>query len=313
MSTSYQSRVLQMLCQPLQGMFSTGTALVTSISAPVTLAPGDVLVPIVNDCEAEEAAVKIEPNPDTADRTWPITTTGTAVTITSIQGGAHVNLVAGTALRFDEPPAGIVELASVATSMTGGTKLASFGALMQVKAAKDLGSQVDARSFFACQLGDYPAAVLMWRATTPGDGSVSPSLGADATRVGKGKRIYAHEWELTVVSSRHDSSDRRKREGDIIRDNLLEIITDREAYRHVNLSTPMGIKVTDARLVAATETAYVDVIRFVSWFILKRRDERTFNDWLTAKLDVTRQTSVGGLAVNKLTVEDNRINMSDGD
>ena len=71
-ATAYLSRVLQMLCQPLQGAYSTGAALVQSASAPVTLQPGDILVPIIDDCETEAAAVKVDPNPATADHSWPI-------------------------------------------------------------------------------------------------------------------------------------------------------------------------------------------------------------------------------------------------
>lgn len=304
MSTAYLSRALQLVLQPLQGGYSTGTMRV-STEAEATLRAGTMLCPVVNGAEMDAACIKVEPNPAVADGSWPIPITGADVTVTSLQGGAHVNLTAGTPLNFDEAPDGVT--AVLATDMTGGTRLTTFGALRQVRLYKDLGNQIDAQSFFQAQVNDYPAAVLTWAATTPGDGSVSPSLGADGTRVGRGKRIYAHEWTLFVISSRLDSKDRRKREGDVLRDNLLEMLTDREAFRGVQLSTPSGIKVIDARLASTTKTAYVDVIRFVTWFVLKKTDTRTFNDWITSS--VTVQPIVG----DRRPVDDARFSMLSGD
>jgi hypothetical protein len=255
-----------------------------TVKEDASLRSGAMLCPVVGGTENDAACLKVETNPATPDGSWPVTTAGTEVAVTSLQGGNHVNLSAGTRLNFDEELPGATAILS--SAMAGGSQLESFGALRQVKLYKDLGNQIDAKSFFAAQVRDYPAAVLTWAATTPGDGSVSPALGADGTRVSRGKRIYAHEWTLFVISSRLDSKDRRKREGDVLRDDILEMLTDRESFRGVPLSNPNGIKVIDARLASTTSTAYVDVIRFVTWFILKRTDSRTFNDWKTSSITV---------------------------
>jgi hypothetical protein len=162
-----------------------------------------------------------------------------------------------------------------------------------VRSFKDLGSQIDARSFFAAQLGEFPAAVLQWSATTPGDGSASPSLGVDSTRAGRNGRFYCHEWVLFIISSRGESADRRKREGDKIRDAMLRILSDRTKWRGVALSNLNGIKIIDARLASVTPTAYVDSIRFCTWFHLERTEARVFNDWLTSHIVASRPTSQG--------------------
>lgn len=298
------SRALQMLCQPLQGTYSSGTITVrtTANFATATLEKGAILVPIVDGCEYPDAAVKVERNPATPDGSWSISTAGTDVAVTSLQGGAHVNLPAGTPLRFDDAPTGIDELAVVATSLTGGVRLETFGALRQVRSFKDLGSQIDARSFFAAQLGEFPAAVLQWSAMTPGDGSASPSLGVDQTRVGRGRRFYCHEWTLFIISSRGESSDRRKREGDRIRDKMVRILTDRTKWRGVALSNSHGIKIIDARLATVTPTAYVDSIRFCTWFTLERTEGRVFNDWLTSHIVASCPTSQGVLETTNIVV-----------
>lgn len=303
MTTEYMSRALHMLCQPLQGTCSSGAVTVRAVPniATATLEKGLILVPIIDDCECPESAVKVERNPATTDGSWSILTSGTAVAVTSLQGGAHVNLPAGTWLRFDDAPTGINELAVVTTSLTGGVRLETFGALRQVRSFKDLGGQIDARSFFAAQLGEFPAAVLQWSATTPGDGSVSPSVGADATRLGAKKRLYCHEWVLFIISSRLDSSDRRKREGDRIRDTMLRILTDRTKWRGVALSM-QGIKVIDSRLASVTPTAYVDSIRFCTWFALERTENRVFNDWLASHVVASRPTSQGDLETVNIVV-----------
>lgn len=295
MSTAYLSRVLQMLLQPLQGSCAAGTALIRADVEGTVMPDQLVLEPIVGGAEAEESIVKVERNPDTEDGSWVVGTAGTVVPVTSVQGGAHVNLGAGTPLRFDTPPPGILEAASVASELTGGTRLESFGTIHQVRAYKDLGSRVDAQSLFAAQLGDFPAAVLCWEATTPGDGSLTPSLGFDPTRVGRGRRIYTHKWTLFIVCSRLDSSDRRKREGDAIRDGILPILTDRKRWRDVVVSCSVrGISIDDVRAVAATETAYVDAIRFSNSFPLARIEERNFSPWKKTHLQIEHPTDPPG-------------------
>jgi len=313
-TTEYLSRVLQMLCQPLQGTYSSGSVTIrtTTNIDTATLEKGGVLVPILDDCEYPDAAVKVERSSATPDGSWPISTAGTPVAVTSLQGGAHVNLPVGTQLRFDDAPAGINELAVTATPLTGGTRLETFGALRQVRSFKDLGSQVDARSFFAAQLGEFPAGVLQWSATTPGDGSASPSLGVDQTRVGRGRRFYCHEWVLFIISSRLDSADRRKREGDKIRDTMLRILSDRTKWRGVALSNSNGIKALDSRLASVTPTAYVDSIRFCTWFALERTESRVFKDWLTSHIVESRPTSQGVLEIVNIVVPMTQTDDGDG-
>jgi len=302
-NTEYLSRVLQMLCQPLQGSYSTGGVTLQAQSATTTLTPGDILVPVIDGCDAEESALKVEPNPAT-DGSWNILTTGTQVAVTSLQGGAHCNLPIGTQVRFDDTPTGLLDTGIVTTALTGGVSLDEFGCLRQVRCFKDLGSQVDAKALFAAQLGRFPAAVLQWGSTSPGDGSTVPTLGGSSIRVGKGKRIYCHEWSLMIVSSRFESSDRRKREGDRIRDRLLELLTDRSVWRGVKLSAPEGIMVQEARLASINPTAYVDSIRFSTWFILQRSDGRVFNDWITTNLQAARpSTTESGVTSNQTIVD----------
>jgi len=284
MSTEYLSRAIQALLQPLQGSFSSGTIAVRSTADTATLHPGSILCPVLDGSEAESCCVKVEKNPANSSGDWALTPNGAEVTVTSLQGGAHVNLPSGTLLRFDEPDAGVSPTATVATRLSGGTRLDEFGTLRQVRVFKDIGSKLDQQSFFAAKLGEYPAAVLSWAATTPGDGSVSPSLGSDATRVGRGKRIYCHEWGLFLISSRIDSADRRRREGDVLRDRVIEQLSDCKEFRGLTISTPNGVKINDARPVSVTDRAYVDIVRFTTWFVLERQNERTFREWRRTSL-----------------------------
>ena len=189
--------------------------------------------------------------------------------------------------------------------MIGGTRLETFGALRQVVAYKDLGSQPDAKSFFSAQLGEYPAAALTWVATTPGDGSASPSMGVDQTRLGRASRFYCHEWNLFIISTRCESTNRRKREGDTIRDRMLQILSDRQSWRGVQLSSSVHpIKILDARLAKAGSDAYIDVIRFATWFVLERTDARVFNPWVTTNLREARpSTTQAGVTTDQTIVD----------
>lgn len=283
------ARAIMGLLQLLQGTYSSGSLLVKSTGATGTLPAHSYAIPIVAGALTPEAIVRVEENPATTDRSWPITSAGVAVAVTSLQGGSHVNLAAGTECRWDVPITGIEATSEVtAGGLTGGTLV---GPLKCLREHRSIGSQDAAKALLEARVGDFPAAVLAWVGSYPQDGSVSATVGSNSARAGASSRIFKHEWELALIASRLESSDERAGELDYVRDEVLATITDTTAYRRAVISSPQGIDVLEAKSAIVLPTSFVDVIRFTTSWTLKRRDNANYHDWLKSRIRI--QTALG--------------------
>jgi hypothetical protein len=303
MDTTYLLSALQALFQPLLGDYSSGNVTVSTKGAtPYQLSPGAFAVPVVKDCRMDDAELVVKPNTATADGTWTVTQAGIVVPVESLQGGEQVNLDAGTACQWGPDDTIALNDAVVAAGgLVGGSAYDDFGMLAQFKNYKDLGRQPDSKSFFAAKLGRYPAAVLSWSSTTPADSSNAYDIGSDSTRAGKTTRMFVHGFELMLITARLSSEDYRRREGDVIRDRCVDMIQDRMVWRDLPLcSGPKGLQISDARLLAVTDSAYIDVIRFGAMFGKRRKDWMTGNPWRTMSMRMDRDTSKGP----KKTIDD---------
>lgn len=300
--SNYLLSALQSLLQPLQGSLSSGTVTARATGqTPVTVPAGLFGVPCVGSSSDDEASVFVKRNPATEDGSWVVTQSGAELPVESVQGGERTNIDSGTEVEWTEEIDGLYPFGTIADSVTGGANSEKLGALRKVIAYKDLGSRPDSASFFAAQLGEFPAAVFCWSATTPANSSSLYDVGPDNTRISRDGRLYVHQFDLMLVTARLSMASRRRREGDVIRDNVVQLIQDRWECRGLKLSSgPKGIQVADARLANLTDAAYVDVIRFGTMTAIHRLEERTFAPWITSHLQATRDTSAGP----KLTVDD---------
>jgi len=285
-------RAIMGLLQTLMGDYSTGQLLVKSTGATGTVPAHSYAIPILAGAMTPEAIVRVEENPATTDRSWPVTSAGVLVTVTSLQGGAHVNLAAGTECRWDDPITGIEATSEVsAAGLTGGAAYADAWTLRCLRDYRSIGDRTAAQDLASARVGDFPAAVLAWVASYPQDGSVSATVGSNSARAGTSKRIFKHEWELSIISSRLESPEERGGEIDLVRSEVLATITDATAYRRMTISSPQGIDVMEARSTSGTPTSFIDVIRFTTSWTLKRRDTAVFHDWLKSRIRI--QTAVG--------------------
>ncbi len=308
MSSIDSARAILATLQLLQGPFATGQATVRSTGATGIVPAGSFAIPIVSGQLFEEGIVVVTKNPATQDGSWPVTAAGAAVGIAAVRGGEGGNLAAATELRWDASLAG-VELVSVVAGggLTGGSWLTPAGSLRQLRQYKDLGSREQAQAFFNAQVGETPAAVLAWAGAIPAAGTTEAHLGADPSRVGRKKRLFKNQWELYLVTTRWHGDQERQREGDLLRDAVLDMLSDRVAYRDLFLSSPQGIEIVSAGVHSVTPSAYVDLIRFTNTFTLQMRDERTFTDWLKTRIRLEREQL--GLNPEKLNVPDFTVNM----
>jgi len=291
------------------GNYATGTATVKSTAAEGTVPGGTYAYPIIDGSLDPDLLVVVARNADTTDGSWPVTSSGTSVGIEAVLGGTGGNLPAGTELRWHPVLDGIEELSRVAApGLTGGTFSEAYGALRCFRQHKDFDSKEAAEALFFARVPTTPAAVLSWEATIPGGGSTVASVGMNPSRGGRGKQVYNHTWQLFLCTSRFDSEDLRRREGQALLDNLLEQLTDRSAWRGFGISGPQGIQVLEARLQAITPESYVDLIRFTTSFTLVRRDARTFNPWLKTHLRLHKPADEA-LEPTELDLVDSEIDM----
>jgi hypothetical protein len=284
-SSTYLARAIQGLLQAQMGTYSEGSLVVRSTGATGTVPKHAFAIPIVDDQLHEDATVFVQANPDTSDGSWAVTDAGVELPVQSLQGGERMNLDAGVECRWDPELSGIEATSEVASGgLTGGILRTVRGTLRQLRLAKSFGSTPESQDFFRAQVSHYPGAVLAWLACYPADSSSGPSLGPQTARVSAGRRMWAHEWALSLITSRTASQELRIREGDQLRDDCLELLTDRCAYRGLQLSyREPGIEIIDARLARVTASSYVDLVRFATIYPLTRRDERTFTDWLMTR------------------------------
>lgn len=287
-STIAHYRAIQALLQTLQGTTSTGTTTVTSTSGTITLPARTFAIPDVDGEIDESRLVMVSPNPATADGSWEVTTGGYAVAIESVSGGTATELPAGTVLHWDLVLAGLPATSEVdAGGLTGGAALATLGTLKEFRGYKDMGPRPDGADLFRAQIHQYPAAVLSWVGSNQADGTVQPSLGPRGARVGRGLTRWRDTWHLWLVSSRLDGADPRRREGDILRDDVLELLTDRMSHRGLTVSDDPGVQVVSASIAAVNPGHYIDLVRFTTMRTLCKRDLRgPFSYWLTTRMRV---------------------------
>lgn len=287
MSSSANAWALQAVLSVLQGEPSLGSVTVRSTGATGKVPAHSVGIPVIDGALHPECAVQAPRNAAEDDRSWPVTSAGTAVPVISVQAGAHVNLAEDTPIRWYPPLEGIEEVSSVAPGgLTGGTLLNTFGSLRQIRFYKDIGSEPDAELFFQAQVSDYPAAALGWMRSLPADGASTPGIGPNTARAGRGRRIFKHEWSLYLVTSRMDSGDLRTREGEALRDRVLDVLSDRTAFRGQVVSLPQGLEILAAEFRIATPTSYVDRVRFTTTYTQCRAaiEPPDWADWLKTRL-----------------------------
>ena len=262
--------------------------LVHSLGATGTVPFGSMAIPVIRGGLLEEATAFVSKNPATADGSWPVTQAGTPVAVESLEGGTVGNTPAGTQYRWDEPLAGIEDVSDSPGGVVGGVESQAFGALKQLVLYKKL-DQVSFEQFLRAQLSQYPGAILAWESSMPLDGPMAATPGSRTARMGTGKFLFKHTWMLWVVTARLDTEGMRRREGDTLRDDILETLFDCASARGLRVAVEPGIEIISANVFGVTPTSYVDLIRFATPVALKHRPQgSTYNDWLRTRL---RQTT----------------------
>lgn len=292
MSSVYFARAITGALQPLTGPAAAGQLLVHSTGATGTVKAGAGAFPIVDGSLCEEGQVFVTENPATEDGAWPVTSSGTLVPVEALSGGPAGNTAAGTVYRWGPPLEGIEATSESSAGLSGGSFLTGPAVLRSLRSYKQIAA-ADVQTFFRAQLHDYPGALLAWESTAPFGGAMGSSPGPRTARLGQDAVAYRHTWLLYLVTSRLDSEQARRTEGDTLRDLVIDQLHQRQTARGLYLSNSPGVEILEARVMAVTPSSYVDVIRFSTNVVLKRKVLETFNDWLRTRLRIQTEEQAG--------------------
>jgi hypothetical protein len=291
------SRAIEAVLQRMQGPSALGQLLVHSTGPTGRVPPGAFAIPEAANASIEAATVFVKPNPATLDAKgnggyWNVTSGGTLVDVESVQGGLRPNLPAGTLYRWDDAIDGIELASHTLAGMTGGAFGGELGGRLRFVGQYKQLSKVDAQTLFQAQAYDFPAAVLSWESSQPSDGPMQSSPGPRTTRVGSLRMIWRHIWTLFLITSRQDTAGNRRREGERLRDDALEILADCVSARGLWVSMSPGIEVLESRVFGISPTSYVDVVRFATHIVIRHRPQpAAYNDWETTRITVSKATA----------------------
>jgi hypothetical protein len=267
------ARAVFSILSPLTGGRSAGTALLHAVAGDIAIEANRPLygIPLRGNGLDYDAMVKTV-------GAAVVTAAGTSVPIRSVVGGHHVNLPAGTVIRWDPQVPGLAHTATIeAPGLTLGLAPTFFGGVHQMKMHEQLGPADVAQQLFECKVGRFPALVLLWDSSTP--------AGEANGRRGVGVRLIEERWLLAIVASRVDSSEQRRQEALQILEDARELLTDRaETEDHEIFSAPAGILVSACKRIVVSNTSYVYGIGFSTTHALARREWRTFNPWLRTRV-----------------------------
>jgi hypothetical protein len=287
MSIIDDARGLLALMQPVTGTRATGSALAQSTGSTGIVPANAHAVPVVEGQVRPELLLKTARNPATTDGSWPIVRAGTSVPILSVLGGPAHNLGMGTVLRWTPVPDGVAPTASLEeTGLIGGASNTSLVGVAEARIFEQLQAAPNQGiDFIRSGLSRFPGLLLVWQSSEPDDGQMEQPLGPRASRLGRGRTLYRHTWDLFVVVSRQDSDPMRREQGLAIQDELSEIMTDRQAVDGVAFSTIRGISFSMCKRWLVHPTCYAYLMQFSTANVLVQRDAREYSPWLHTRID----------------------------
>lgn len=268
------ARALLAIVAPTTGVQSTGTVTVCSTAGTPTLPKNSYGVPIIGSALAHDHLIKT-----TADAV--LSTSGVAVPVKSVLGGAGVNLAASTKIRWSPALPGVEAVSLVAApGLTGGTQLTTFAAVQQARIYEQIGAGNAQRDLFAAKLGRYPALVLMWGASADGD------------RVARRRALFLEDWTFAIVASRLDNDDERRGEALQIMEDVTDLILGRDNVDGECISAPQPLLVTGRRRIVATESAYIYGVNFTTQSTVEGVNPKAYADLARFRLDLSTPDTI---------------------
>ncbi len=234
---------------------------------------------------------KIEPNPDREDGFWQVFDTGNAIPVVSNLAGVRHNVAVGTRFAFDFNVPGIASML-VATLDTPATDPDADGTIKSMvifeQAQADFWTDLKRAEIVT----GFPAVVVAFDDMQPADGSTVDSL-TRRNKMGTDTSLYRVDFQMTIFSSRNESDNRRRMEGLAIADGMIRYLTDARSTEDGDcVSSPGGLQILqmfrNTQVQSQYQKYYVYTILVAATVTLVRTDNRTFQPWLSAILNVNK-------------------------
>lgn len=283
------ARYLMAVMQPATGDRATGVATVTASGGDVTLPMNTFAMPVIDGRRRPDLLLKVAEGPNT-DRSWTVTSGGTAVDYVSNIGGTRHNIDQGTPIHFDPAVGGLVSSAPTAdANFTGGTDANYFGGIRDMVIYENFDGPAFQMDLRRSGVTRFPCVMVTWLDTGPADGTTISQTDRP-TRTGTRGVLYKDTFSISVISTRDDSDHARRHEGLRIVDTISRLLSDRQMVDKYAFSAPSGVQIREISREGGPETVYQ---KFYIYNILlsterelKQLDSRTYNDWLLAVMDI---------------------------
>jgi hypothetical protein len=292
------SRALMAIMSPATGTRSSGNVrLQAQPGVEVSVPRNHFAFPVIKGDRRPELVLKVAEGPED-DQSWKVTDTPGDILLISNIGGERYNLPDGTPIVFDPPLTGIVTSPAankpkVNVAFSGGLDRTGLGCVAdmlmyeQLRVSPELG--VDLRR---SGITKFPAVILTWSDLQSADGVTVPQAGR-GNRVGTRSTLYKSTFDITIMVSRADEDHARRHEGLAIMEFLMRLLTDRQSVDGLCVSNPSGVQILQTFRETAlpqslVQKFYIYHIIVAAELGLEQIDSRTFNDWLTAVVDVIK-------------------------
>ncbi len=251
---------------------------------------------------------KTDKNPAREDGFWQITDAGQAVTITSNIAGIRHNVPIGTGFNFDFPADDVLTMVVASVDVVS-TNPVGPGNIQAMTIYEETDPEFFKGLLRTSIVGQFPAVIVSFENMFPADGSTVDTMNR-STRTGRDASLYRVDIQLSVFSSRDEGDSRRRLEGLAIADRMMRLLTNRTATDDGdNVSSPGGIQILqmfrEGEAQSSFQKYYIYTLRIATTVTLQTIDNRTFNPWLCAIIDVEKPQDPNQVNQGSLTMVEN--------
>ncbi len=263
-------RALLCALGPLAGLRAEGNVTATATGAPVVLPAHTYGVPVIGGKATIARMVKT-----TAAVT--VTSSGTAVPVRAVCGGASGNLPAGTVIVWQPLPTGIAARGAVAAGgIAGGESQPGPGRCARVVAFETLGADA-AKAIWEAPGADLPAIIVARTGSTVREAGTVAST------------IRQHTFQVYVASANYSGNDERAEEGELLLDAIESTLDGLEDVEGDVFTGPPCELGAEQRERPRSPNVHVWSIEVSVYYALKRIDVRLTNGvswqpWATTQI-----------------------------
>ena len=276
--------------QPLTGDRSSGVITVTASGADVTLPLGTFAYPVIGGQVQTDRIFRADTGPN-SDKSWTVTAAGTDVDFVSNVGGEKHNVADATSFVFLPPLAGVASAVS-SGAFTGATNPTFYGAVKETFVFEHVNGPAQQIDLERMKLRGTPAVIIVWNSSEPSDGVTTSSNNPGAHSRGTFSSSFRELFSIVIVVKKSNSEAARSEEGLYILDQIARYLNKRSSIDGCLISAPSPILVQARNRVAIPKEPYqrhyIYSLTFSAENAYTMIDDRTYNDWNIANIDILK-------------------------